>query len=377
MEIKKEKNNAKNKIIDENEVRTEVPKKRMKKKNKIITIAAITLVVGFIIFRVISSMSGAPAEEESVVNVKTDIAEKMSINTTSPITGRVEPIEEVNIIPLASGQITTVCVDIGDKVSKGTVLFKIDGTQFSTKYNQAKESLNLAKSSYDRISALYKEGAVAYQDYEQAETAYLNAQQTFTAASDAYNNCTVTSPINGYVTSKNVAVGGIASSASSAMTVADVSKLQINTSVSEYIVSDLNIGDTVDVYISTLGEEAYKGIIEAISPAPAAGSLTYPIKFSISDDTGKVKAGMFAEIRIISSQKEDILCVPSDCVIMKNGTQVVVTIDKNNIPKYSEVTTGIDNGEYVEILSGIKEGETIVISGQQYVTEGTPVNITK
>lgn len=348
-----------------------------KNKNKLITIGAIVIVLGFIVFRIMSSMTGTPTEEESLVNVKTALAEKMSINTTSPITGRVEPIEEVSIVPLVSGQITGVYVEIGDKVSKGETLFQIDGTQLLATYNKAKESLNVAKSTFDRVSVLYEEGAMSYQDYEQAQATYSNAQQTYTAASDSYNNCTVTSPINGYVTSKNVAVGGIASSASPAMTVADVSKLKIDTSVSEYIVSDLNVGDSVDVHISTLGDETYKGIIEAISPAPSAGSLTYPIKISISDDTGKIKAGMFAEIRIVSSEKENTLCVPSDCVIMKNGTSVIVTLDKENIPKYNDVTTGIDNGEYVEILSGIKEGDKIVISGQQYVTEGTSVNVIK
>lgn len=374
-----EPNSADNKITEEMSVEDAKeqtgsnPKK--KKTNKIITIGAAILVIGLVIFRVVSSMSGTVDEEESIVNVKTALAEKMSINTTSPITGRVEPIEEVSIIPLATGEITSVNVEIGDKVSKGTTLFQIDGTQLSTTYNQAKEGLNVAKSAYDRMSALYKEGAVSYQDYEQAQASFLNAQQTFTAASDAYSNCTVKSPINGYVTSKNVAVGSIASSAAPAMTVADVSRLQINTNVSEYIVSDIKVGDSVDIFISTLGKDAYKGVIEAISPAPAAGSLTYPIKISVKDDTGLIKAGMFAEIRIVSSQKDDTLCVPSQAVIMKNGTATVVTLDKENVPKFNDVTTGIDNGDYVEILSGIKEGETIVISGQQYVTEGTPVNV--
>ncbi|QHI73131.1 efflux RND transporter periplasmic adaptor subunit [Aminipila terrae] len=352
-------------------------KPKKKKTNKIITIVVAALVIGLVIFRIASSMAGPEPEQESIVTVKTALAEKMSINTTSPITGRVEPIDEVSIIPLASGKITAVYADIGDKVSKGATLFQIDGTQLSTTYNQAKEGLNVAKSSYDRLSALYKEGAVAYQDYEKAQSAYLNAQQTLTAASDALGNCTVTSPINGYITSKQVEVGGIASPAAPAMTVADVSKLQINTNVAEYIVNDLKVGDTVDVYIASLGKQAYKGVIDAISPAPASGNLTYPVKISISDNTGAIKAGMFAEIRIISEEKNNTLCVPSDSVIMKEGTAVVVTLGKGNTPKYNKVKTGIDNGDYVEILSGLKEGDTIVISGQQYVTEGTPVHVSK
>lgn len=348
-----------------------------KKKKKLLAIISILLIVGLVIFRIVTSMSTGPAEETSLVNVKLAKAELMSINTSSPITGRIDPIEEVNIIPLASGKVTSVNVAIGDKVSKGTTLFQIDGTQMATTYNQAKEALNVAKSAYDRISVLYNQGAASLQNYEQAQMSYVSAQESFTAASDAYSHCNVTSPIDGYVTGVNVSVGNIASQASSAMTVADVSQLQINTSVSEYIVNELKVGDSVDIYIETLGETPYKGTITAISPAPASGSLTYPIKIAVDNSSGQVHAGMFAEIKVISTEKENTLCVPSDCVILKAGKSIVVTLDQKKLPVFNEVTTGIDNGKYVEITSGLKAGDTIVISGQQYVTEGKPVIILK
>ncbi|MBN7772007.1 efflux RND transporter periplasmic adaptor subunit [Clostridium aminobutyricum] len=362
-------------ILDSSEEGTPdspVPQSK-KKKKKLITIVAVLLILGLVIFRIVTSMSTGSTEEESLVNVKIAKAEIMSIYTSSPITGRIEPIKEVDIIPMTSGKITSVNVSIGDKVSAGTVLFQIDGTQIATTYNQAKESYNVAKSAFDRVSVLYNQGAASLQDYEQAKMSYVSAQESLTAAGDAYSHCTVTSPINGYVTAVDVSVGNIASQVTAAMTVADVSQLQISSSVSEYIVTELEVGDSVDIYIQTLGEEPYKGSITAISPAPASGSLTYPIKISVDNSSGKIHAGMFAEIKIVSTQKENTLCVPSDCVILKAGKSIVVTLDKNELPVFNEVTTGIDNGKYVEITSGLKDGDTIVISGQQYVTEGTPV----
>lgn len=347
-----------------------------KKSNKIIVFGTLILLMLLIIFRITVFFENEPVEKEKPVNVKIETAAKMSINTTSPITGRVEPVEEVNIVPMATGEITSVNVALGDRVSKGTLLFSIDGTQMATTYNKAKEAYNLAKTNFDRMSLLYKEGAVSLQNFEQAEANYVNAQESYTAAGDAYSNCNVTSPIDGYVTSINVSVGNIATSAVPSLTVADVSSLIINTSVSEYIVGEIKVGDEVEIFITTLGKEAYKGEITAISPAPANGSLTYPIKVKVMEENDKIKAGMFAEIRIISAETDsNAVCIPSDSVILKNGKSLVVTLDEHNVPSFVEVITGLDNGEYVEITSGLKEGETFVISGQQYVEEGTKVNV--
>jgi len=264
---------------------------------------------------------------------------------------------------------------MGDKVRKGTSLFEIDKSQVSTTLNQAREALSTAQTAYERTAALYSEGAVSLQAYEQAESQYNTTRESYNAASNAYNNCTVKAPISGYVTSLSVTAGSLAAAGSPAMTIADVSGLKINTTVSEYLAPKLKAGDPVDIRIATLGDKTYKGIITAVSPAPATNSLTYAISISVNDNSGDVMAGMFAEISIISDEKDRVPCVPSDAVIIKSGKSIVVVINDTNIPEFREVVTGIDNGEYVEITSGLSEGETIVISGQQYAKEGVAANI--
>lgn len=342
----------------------------------ILIILAILFILALLYYRISGNFSApAPIAEDAPVNVKVATAELMPIYTTSPISGRVQPVDEVAVMPLSSGKITGVYVKMGDKVSKGAVLFEIDKAQVATSLNQAREALNNAETAYNRMSALYAEGAVSLQTFEQTKTQLVTTRESYNAASNAYSNCTVKSPISGYVTSLAVAAGGMASPGAPAATVADVSKLKIDTSVSEYLAPKLKLGDAVDIYIATLGENAYQGVITAISPAPAAGNLTYPISISISNEGGDVMAGMFAEIDIVSDEKAAALCVPSDAVIVKSGKSIVVVVDDEGIPWYNEVETGIDDGEYVEIVSGISEGETIVVLGQQYAKEGVAVNI--
>jgi RND family efflux transporter MFP subunit len=348
--------------------------KRSKRKIVFILLGLIIiLIIGFRLFQFFSHNSPL---ESATINVKVETVKVGSITSTSPITGRIEPVEEVSITPMASGEVTTVNVKIGDHVSKDDILFQIEGAGSSASYNQAAASYDFAKTTYDRMSVLYKEGAVSKLDFEQSQVQFESALASYTLASEAYENTSVKSPINGFITSINVSVGSMASPGVPAATVADVSSLIINTNISEYLVGHIKSGDPVEIKISTLGDESYKGIVTAISPAPAKGTLTYPAEISVIDNNGKVKAGMFAEIRIITAEREKVISIPSDSVIVKNGKSLVVLIN-NNLPSYKEISTGLDNGTQVEVTKGLKTGDVIAIEGQQYITEGIMVNIVK
>ena len=356
--------------------------RRPKIIRRVLIFAAILFVAVLLAIRISANFQTPAILEEAPVNVKVSRAETMSIYATAPLSGRVQPIEEATVAPLASGEITRVNVKVGDRVNRGAVLFEIrdlSREQTTAAYNQALEARNAAQTAYERLAILYDEGAVSLQMMEQAQTAYAQAQESLTIAGAtrdiARNNSVVTAPISGYVTYLSVSVGSVAAPGVPAVIVADVSRLEISTSASEYIVGKLKVGDPVDIHIATLGDAPYDGAIKAISPAPAAGGLTYPVTVSVEDASGEVMAGMFAEIRIISDEKDEVLCVPSDAVIVKSGRPVVVVIDGDNIAAFREVTPGIDNGEFVEIVSGLSANEIIAVSGQQYAKEGHAVNI--
>jgi RND family efflux transporter MFP subunit len=343
-------------------------------KKRIILIIVVLIVVAIGIFRIVQAFAPETTTAKTPVNVTVATAEIGTVYATSPLTGKIDPVESATIVPMAAGQVTAVDVEIGDYVHKGTLLFKTDPTQASVIYNQAKIARNTAKADFDRVASLYNEGAVSLQSYQNAQAQYSATAQSLTAAAAALGYCTVTAPISGYVTSVNVTVGQLASQASPAVTIADVSSLKINTTLSEYLVGKVKVGDSVDIYIKTLSKTPFKGTITALSPAPAAGTLTYPVTISVEDPAGVVKAGMFAEIQIVSAKKDNVLCIPSDAVFLKSG-ESKVTVLKGKIPKLVTVTTGLDNGVTVEITSGLKAGDTIVVTGQQYVTEGEAVKV--
>ena len=398
----------------------EPPKKG---KKKWLAILVILVLAGITVYRVADALKPAAVLEAEPVKVKVATVENGSIYATAPLTGRIQAVDEAAVVPMTSGEVTAVHVSLGDYVSKGTVLFELDRTQMASTYsqaqagysqaqagysqaqagysqaqaavNQAQLSLNSAKTDYERMKALYQEGAVSQQQYEQVELQYKVAQQnvstssaavdaskasldaaqaamdsasaSMASASEALSYCTVTAPISGYVTSVNVMAGGLAGQTQAAVTISDTSQLEISTTISEYLITKVAPGDKVDVYVSTLSSEPFTGTIKALAPAPAMGTLTYPATISVEDPEKVIQAGMFAEVQIISDKKENALCIPSSAVFMKGGESMVAVLDEKRIPTLKVVTTGLDNGEKVEITSGLSAGETIVISGQEYV----------
>ncbi|MDD2216815.1 MAG: efflux RND transporter periplasmic adaptor subunit [Eubacteriales bacterium] len=349
---------------------------KMAKDHKILSVVVILLLLATV-FRIgsaIYSNISPNIEKEEPVTVETGVAELRDISSTTPLTGRILPKDEVAIIPLASGKVTGVYVKVGDYVGAGTVLFQIDNSQVVSSYNQAKAAFDLANTTYSNMATLYEAGAVSKSSLDQSYVSFVSARESFNSASEMYANYSVTSPISGYVTSLNVTVGSMAGQTMAA-SVANTDSLIIDITVSEYLATKIEKGEQVEIKISSLKDKSYTGILSEISPAPAYGTLTYPATIDVIDDSGDIKAGMFAEIMVKDNEAKSALCVPSDAVITKSGENIVVLLDKDNIPKYKKVTTGIDNGEIVEIVSGLKQGDLIVVTGQQYIKEGEAVKI--
>ncbi len=352
----------------------------MSKKFRKILIIALAFLAALTLLRLImfaTKIIMPGIEKPAPVNVKTTIASSGAISSQTPISGRIVPINEVAVIPLASGRVVSVSVKTGDYVSPGQTLFTIDDVRAGIAYENAAIALDLAQKNYDRLLPLLAAGAISQSELDAAKANLDSAMQNAKSAKRAVADYNVTAPIGGYVTSLNVSVGGIAGTQNPAASIADTSSLKIETGVSEYIARYIKHGEKVDITVDRLENKHFTGTVTAFSPAPAMGTLTYPLTISVDDPEKLLHAGMFAEINIRTEFAENVITLPSDAVILKNGHLTVVTLDEKNIPTFRRVQVGIDNGEIAEIKSGIAAGDEVVISGQNFVTEGIAVKVVK
>lgn len=335
-----------------------------------VVIIALLALVGYRVYD--NFFAEDEVQKTAAVSVKTAVAEVGEIFTEAPVTAKIEAGDEVYVVPMAAGKVKSVNAKNGDYVKKGQVLLTVDDSTVSPQVAQAAEGIKQAQQNVERMKMLYEAGAISRVEYEAAQATLTNAQLAYQSASAATSFYTVTAPISGILSSFNVAVGG-AVGQNMVGSISDTSHLKLKASVTENMALKIEEGDTVEIYIASL-DKSYDGKIDTFTGVPATGTTTFPVEISITNDDGKILPGMVAEVRVKTGKAEQAVIVPSETVFTKSGESVAVVLN-GTIPKIVKVETGIDNGDFVEILSGISAGDTVVISGQQYVKDGEEVKV--
>jgi RND family efflux transporter MFP subunit len=144
--------------------------------------------------------------------------------------------------------------------------------------------------------------------------------------------------------------------------------------VVEGVVNKLTPGQEVNVTIPAVSSEPIKAVIDTISPSVNTMTQLYPVKIYLENPDGKIKPGMFANVEMALDVRKDVLAVASEAVLLKDGKNVVYIVQDGKAVE-REVKVGLDTGSEVEILEGLKEGDTIIINGQHYVEDGGTVKV--
>lgn len=265
--------------------------------------------------------------------------------------GTLSPRLRQTITAAASGEITSLNVSVGSRVSAGAVLAAIGG-------ESAENSL--------------ADAALAVQ----------NAQLSLQSAQEALDSYTITSPISGTVIEKNLKTGDqLNGGDSGAMAVIyDLSQLELQMDVSELDIGQIQPGQTVEITAEALPGQTFTGVVEKVSVngTTTDGFTTYPVTILLSE-YGDLNPGMNVSAHIIVERAENALCVPAEAV-NSDGTVLVagegafaedgVTIADPSKIESRPVTLGRGNQDYVEITSGLEEGETVLLPIQS--TGGMP-----
>ncbi|AKN30249.1 RND transporter [Clostridium carboxidivorans P7] len=411
----------------------------LNKKKLIVGVALILVVIGCVS---IFGKSKKAEGKQDVKNVKVEKVAVGSISTELEYASKLNPTQEVTVLPKAGGKVASVNVDIGDKVTAGQVLFTLDAAQLQAQLQSQQAALaasnaNLAKTSdsglqqqitaaeqslqksqiayndaqnnYDKMQKLYASGAIAKQDVDNAKVKYDNCSADLKAAQDnlnlivqksgpqstqaaaaqvaqsqagvnaaqiQLNDASITSPINGVVSAKDVKVGQIAGGQSGSVTIIDSSSFTAEISVPDKVVGKIQIGQSVQVSVSALENKKVTGVIDKISPNSSSKDNSYTVKVKVSNSTGELKAGMFAKVSLPSEKKDNILTVPNEALKIENNVNYLYLADNGKVKKLS-VDVGISDEKVTEITGNIKAGADVIVEGQNLLSNGDKINIAK
>ena len=312
-------------------------------------------------------------------------------------TGEIQPLNTINVGSQVSGTIEEIFVDYNSQVKKGDVLLKIEPSVLQASVDEAYASLvsaesqrNYAKSEYERNKILFDDGFIARAELEQSQTTYEQAEQSVNRMKSQYDRAvtnlgyaTITSPVDGTVISRQVDVGQtVAASFQTPDLFAiaeDLSKMQIETAVSEADIGMITEGQKVTFTVDAYPTQTFEGEVRQIrlSPTITSNVVVYTVVIDVDNSDLRLKPGMTAFVTILISEKDDIWKVQNSALILRSfdgivedageatpKTHLAILRDVNGVQTVVLVPyeKGLVTATETEIISDdIQEGDRVII----------------
>ncbi len=338
--------------------------------------------------------------EESYTAVEVETLKPMELHIENIMTAKTYADKDVYVVPLMSGKVESINVNVGDRVNKDDVLFVMDTDSITNQVNQALAAYDSAKAGYEvsvsqienakksfeRIQKLYEEGAVPESQYDQAKLAASDesleaaskgvdqARIAYENAADALDNAVVKAPISGVISDISIVEGEFASSAKPPVTIVDSDSITIELAVPGNMVNKLHKGTEANVEISA-ANYSEKAVIDSISTSADQMTNLYTVNI-ILENNGSIKPGMFAKVNFETDKIENALAVKTEAVVERDGKSYVFVVS-GDVSEEREVITGLDTGSYIEIKSGLSAGDTVIVKGQDYITGGSKIKVVR
>lgn len=338
---------------------------------------------GWIIMMIILSLVGVGAfylyksKTKPVSVTPTVSVERGDVIAMVSATGTLSPVNLVDVSSKISGLIQEMKVKENDKVTVGQVLLVLDDTHLRAQVAQALARLNNAKGIYERTSRLESMGAVPTQQLDTSLSDYKVAQAAYDDAVSQLNDTVIRSPINGQVIGKPTPAGqAVAPGVSTPMillTVADMSKMQIETQVDESDIGQITVGQKVTFTVDAYPAKTFSGVVSNISQKANVVSNVVYYKVLVDVDAAEnlLKPTMTARVSIRTAESKGTLMVPLASVKSNNGKRYVVVV-RDGKEEQVYVTTGITGESKIEITSGLMEGDQVIAMVAKAQTSNAP-----
>ncbi|CAN5736819.1 N/A [soil metagenome] len=316
---------------------------------------------------------GSAAARVSVVEVQP--VARGSIARQVTVSGIVEPVRSIGVNSQLAGAVNTVLVQEGDRVRRGAVLARMDARELASQLAAAQANLEVAKAAYERAEQLRERRIITLPEYERERTGYAAAQAQVDQLRMRVGYATVTAPLDGVVTEKNVESGDVVGNQARLFTIADMSSLVARVGVSELDIVELQQGDPVGITLDAFPNRLLAGRIRRVFPSADPASRLVPVEIVFDAPSAQLaRPGFLARVTFDLATSDDVLLLPVGAVLGGEGAQAVFVVQDGTATRRA-VTTGLTSQGRIEIVSGLTEGEPVVVVGHNTLRDGMTVRV--
>lgn len=304
----------------------------------------------------------------------------------------------VEAVPKVSGRLEAVYVKLGDRVSIGQRLAKVEDQEIQQQVNQAKASfdvsgatirqreadLKLAQTNLDRSRNLFERQLIPKQTFDDTDAKYQAALASVDLARAQYAqaqarldelninlaNTLITSPVSGFIGKRALDSGAWVTPSSSFISVVDISVVRLVANIIEKDLRRVSAGMKAEVSVDAFPGETFEGQIARVSPVLDPATRTAQIEVEVANPSFRLKPGMYANVNFTVEHKENTLVIPANAVVDLNGQKGVFMAAEGNVAKFQPVTLGLTQTAEVEVAGGLSEGMRIITTGSGALREG-------
>jgi RND family efflux transporter MFP subunit len=310
------------------------------------------------------------AAEEEIPNVQVQQVKIQDVEQTAQLTATVLPEVKNNISPSTPGRIRKIMVEVGAFVSKGQRLVQMDAANLSNLETQVENYQRM----YNRVAELFSVGGASQQELDNAK---LQLDVAKTNLQNLAENTYLLSPTAGVVTARNYDNGDIYSGQLPILTVMQINPVKLVINVSESYYAQVKLGMPATIRFDIFEGQTFQGKVSLIYPTIDERTRSFSVEIKLNNSNYKVRPGMFGRVELNFGTAKRIV-VPDMAVVKQTGSgEYFVYVYKDGAVIFQKVELGRRLGNKYEIISGLNDGDQVVVSSQTKLADGRKVNLVK
>jgi HlyD family secretion protein len=375
-----------------------------------------------------SNTAQARGREEAAKPVKVEQVREETVRRSVEVVGTLAAVDEATVSSEADGVVSRILVDLGDRVSAGQVMVELDREKPQYNYEEQKAAfaralakygassldhlppveqtpdvqkasaeLVQAKQAYDRAEELHKRQLVPRQALDDAEAMLRAKQASYDSALQNAKNLRadidasqasmkladrqlrdtqIRAPFDGYVERRLVNLGQLVKAPTPVMGIVRIDPLKVTAEIPERMAPWIHVGEPVTLYVDAYPGQAIAGKVSRISPAVNTQTRAFPFEALVPNGQGLLKPGTFARVHIESGKVDQVMTLSYGAIQYRYGVNRVFVVQGDHLGA-RELKVGDRLGDRIEVVSGVKAGETIAVSDVDKLADGLKVSVSR
>ena len=321
--------------------------------------------------------TNAPKANVRASNVFADTIDTREFSSRIEALGTLEPKEEVDLTLNDAGQVQSLYFEDGQRIKKGKTLLSLAQSEQRALVEAEEAMVAEAQQQLDRVNRLIIKRAVSQSEVEEAQRDLDSAKAQLRAVQSRQRDRSLKAPFDGVLGFRQVSVGAYVQPGDVVAHLVDDSEMNVEFTVPSTVMRYLKVGTSIEALTDDYPSERFKGTIQSIDNAIDPVTRSVKVKARIPNPNQQLMSGMFMEVTL-SAQPREALAVSEEAVQPVGSNNYVYVLDSHNgtyIATKTEVEIGTHQDGYIEIVSGLNEGQLIVTDGLIQVRDGGLVNI--